>query len=69
MFSEFSLSLKNIKKLVGNEDRMGNKSQASNNGLHVSDYTDKEKSRNNIQNTNVQSNLFLDKNSKKELIQ
>ena len=53
MFSEFSLSLKNIKKLVGNEDKMGNHSQVSNNGLHVSDYTDKEKSRNNIQNTNA----------------
>jgi hypothetical protein len=39
----------------------------SNAGLHVSDYTDKEKSRNNIQNANnAQNELFIDRNSKKE---
>lgn len=54
MNNEFSLALRNIKKLVNpNEDSsyMKHKSLSTsqnNNGVHVSDYTDKEKSRNNI---------------------
>lgn len=46
MFSEFSLSLRNIKKLVTKEET----SKDGQHHIHVSDYTDKDKTLNTIIN-------------------
>ena len=45
MFNEFSLSLKNLKKLTSQEDKNGDNGAISSSHLvHVSDYTDKDRS-------------------------
>ena len=47
MYNEFSLSLKNIKKLHSQEDKNGSQGIAtSSQYIHVSDYSDKDKSSN-----------------------
>ena len=45
MFNEFSLSLKNLKKLTSQEDKNGdNGIISSSHFIRVSDYTDKDRS-------------------------
>ena len=52
MYNEFSLSLKNIKKLTSQENKKGEQAIISSSQyIHVSEYTDKDKSIEELQSS------------------